>query len=439
MSDPVAKDVEDVLSSIRRLVSDTSPDAKPSVSQNTNPKTNMRDALILTSALRVDGADDAAPDGATPDEFASGDSDPLTEGLDHLEDEALDEGHGAEERARTEDDQQSDSALDDGPDASAHDPDARTARSDLGSLRQAVSGAFMGEPVMPAVLHKTQNVKKAADVSSALESKKGWGSRPPEDYYEDEEVAAANLSGWEYDPDAHATQSSVNEVLDRRDPEAPAGDADQPEDSPADVQAFREDAPEDMPEDREDRTDEGEPDAADQSLAEDEMHQQDVPEDVASQQAASTTDTQVTPYADDISDEYEWDEDDEEVEDPVNIATFRHTPIDAILRAEAAAPASHATVPVTEAVAIAEEDVAADDAADDDAEVSAGSEQAANGKQIDLSDLDEAVLDEETLRELVSDIVRRELAGELGERITRNVRKLVRREIHRALLTREFD
>ncbi len=41
--------------------------------------------------------------------------------------------------------------------------------------------------------------------------------------------------------------------------------------------------------------------------------------------------------------------------------------------------------------------------------------------------------------DLVAEIVREELTGDLGERITRNVRKLVRREIHRALLTREFE
>ena len=52
---------------------------------------------------------------------------------------------------------------------------------------------------------------------------------------------------------------------------------------------------------------------------------------------------------------------------------------------------------------------------------------------------DEAVLDEESLRELVADIVREELQGALGERITRNVRKLVRREIHRALATQELE
>ena len=53
--------------------------------------------------------------------------------------------------------------------------------------------------------------------------------------------------------------------------------------------------------------------------------------------------------------------------------------------------------------------------------------------------LDDAVLDEEALRDMVSEIVRQELQGALGERITRNVRKLVRREIHRALTSQDMD
>lgn len=47
--------------------------------------------------------------------------------------------------------------------------------------------------------------------------------------------------------------------------------------------------------------------------------------------------------------------------------------------------------------------------------------------------------DEEVLRDLVRDIIREELSGTLGERITRNVRKLVRAEIARALAVREFE
>jgi len=49
------------------------------------------------------------------------------------------------------------------------------------------------------------------------------------------------------------------------------------------------------------------------------------------------------------------------------------------------------------------------------------------------------ILDESALRDLVADIVRQELQGVLGERITRNVRKLVRREIHRALASQELQ
>lgn len=51
----------------------------------------------------------------------------------------------------------------------------------------------------------------------------------------------------------------------------------------------------------------------------------------------------------------------------------------------------------------------------------------------------EATFDEEVLRDLVRDIIREELAGSLGERITRNVRKLVRAEIARALAVRDFE
>lgn len=56
-----------------------------------------------------------------------------------------------------------------------------------------------------------------------------------------------------------------------------------------------------------------------------------------------------------------------------------------------------------------------------------------------MQGLEDAVLDEAALRELVADIVREELQGVLGERITRNVRKLVRREIHRALSIQDLD
>lgn len=77
-------------------------------------------------------------------------------------------------------------------------------------------------------------------------------------------------------------------------------------------------------------------------------------------------------------------------------------------------------------------------AASDPLEAGKLAEQAVADEVLGGISADESVMDEETLRELVADIVREELQGALGERITRNVRKLVRREIHRALAVQDL-
>jgi len=48
-------------------------------------------------------------------------------------------------------------------------------------------------------------------------------------------------------------------------------------------------------------------------------------------------------------------------------------------------------------------------------------------------------MDRAEIRRLVVDVVRQELQGELGERISRNIRKLVRREIQRATSANVYD
>lgn len=77
----------------------------------------------------------------------------------------------------------------------------------------------------------------------------------------------------------------------------------------------------------------------------------------------------------------------------------------------------------------------------EEGEAAPGAGAASDAKPEDLEVLssDETYLDEESLRELVADIVRQELQGALGERITRNVRKLVRWEIHRALVAQDLE
>jgi hypothetical protein len=100
-------------------------------------------------------------------------------------------------------------------------------------------------------------------------------------------------------------------------------------------------------------------------------------------------------------------------------------------------PDSPAEPPLT-----AKSEPAAKDIAEPVAQQEPVPEHPAHSREYDAIDYTaekETYLDEEALRELVSEMVRSELQGELGDRITRNVRKLVRREIHRALASREFD
>lgn len=78
-----------------------------------------------------------------------------------------------------------------------------------------------------------------------------------------------------------------------------------------------------------------------------------------------------------------------------------------------------------------EDDVALEDASCDlAAEQTDGQIDAAEAEPVSEA----AVLDEEELRLLVARLIREEFRGALGERITQNVRKLVRREIQRSLL-----
>ncbi|MBI6630319.1 hypothetical protein [Pontibaca salina] len=59
--------------------------------------------------------------------------------------------------------------------------------------------------------------------------------------------------------------------------------------------------------------------------------------------------------------------------------------------------------------------------------------------QPDLTAVTDALMDSESLQKLVSDIVHKELQGEAGQRITRTIRKLVRREIQRAMAAQGLD
>jgi len=75
---------------------------------------------------------------------------------------------------------------------------------------------------------------------------------------------------------------------------------------------------------------------------------------------------------------------------------------------------------------------------DDETYSETGVEDLGEGPFIFPDDGDTFV-DEEALRELIAEVVREELQGEMGVRITRNIRKLVRREIRLALAAQELE
>lgn len=93
-----------------------------------------------------------------------------------------------------------------------------------------------------------------------------------------------------------------------------------------------------------------------------------------------------------------------------------------------AAPATEAPMAV---------DVPADWADEAEAEAVANLEQPTPSAQSDVvsppQQEEDNIFSEQVLRELVRDLIREQLQGELGERITRNIRKLVRAEIAQAM------
>lgn len=320
MSDPVTNvDVEDVLSSIRRLVSDTNSDdrqvtnvpetAEPAEGDAQQATKKAADALILTSALRVHS----------------------TEG-DSL-------------------------------------PEFR--HTDMANFRHTISE---GTP---------------ADEAPTSSDHADWPSMADDDYYEDDEQ-----------PESAPV---IDFIRHGRKPEAKVVELDVEESASEKLDADGDDGANDNAED----TEQLDPP---HDWVDEEADTSQQPEDDADDDGENVDHHEEPEFEDETAETPEVSEEQaQDAEEPSN-----DDEADEIL-AEEVVFASAAAASVMDEV---------DEQGDAD---------------VDLADLDESVIDEDALRDLVAEIVRQELTGDLGERITRNVRKLVRREIHRALLTREFE
>lgn len=403
MSDPVTnvEDVEDVLSSIRRLVSDTSkekraiPDGEETSEESARP-----DALVLTSALRIDEP--------TP---------------------------AAEQEEQVE---------------------KPTTPSELESLRRAVSGEY-------------DEQEDEAEIARAVEDRTAtWAVKPPEDYYEDEPVEPLDAPAADVEAVRDEDEAARVEAETIAEAEIEV-DADHVEDAEV---VSESPAPEDVSEDA--QVDEPEDVQADDAIlpeessdeAEDHSDDQDAPQHTAEIHAFD-------PHNDDRPEQEVLDPETDDLDERALDAAIEEavreeeeekreaSETDAILDANVGFVSEETEQPVVEKPEFAQMSDGHDEVetvgiasflrsggqssdegieSDSDAELGAMFDDGdGSTPKVDLGDMDDAVIDEEMLRDLVAEIVREELTGAVGERITRNVRKLVRREIHRAMLSREFD
>lgn len=103
-----------------------------------------------------------------------------------------------------------------------------------------------------------------------------------------------------------------------------------------------------------------------------------------------------------------------------------------------AAVSDTADMPSSEDAAVqAVEAIVATSVSDDGNQDNTSAEAEEVETEAPVTEASSLLMDEERLREIVSDVVREELRGALGERITRNMRKMVRREIHRTVTARD--
>ena len=357
MSDPMTNpEIEDVLSSIRRLVSEDNRPAMRAASAEMGK-------LVLTPALRV-------PDEEMPDDAV----DPADPAMDEGADEAQAYHH-------TDGDSAADAGFHD-------DAEAAEAADDDQPSDEARAPEVPAEHTPEAQAEAWQDV---ADETADADA--------PEGGFTDE---AHDLDDHQLEDTAHAEETAEIAA------DADAGDtlvwdaakpATSLEDRIAELEAAVGAQPDDW-----------EPDGSEQ------------PEPAAAATAAifSLTGQSMRDhggYASDISDAFDGVDDlegaDRTARDPIAGDTSDDTE--------------------TRSLEEEEQEYHGDDRGDDSDEIDFGLDDG------DDQDGDDAFLDEEALREMVSHIIREELQGLLGERITRNVRRLVRREVQRALTLRDFE
>ncbi len=427
MSDPLTNmEIQDVLSSIRRLVSE---DSRHKAEQekargDDRPGSGARGKLVLTEALRVPEADSAVDD-------ADMGEDGLREAV--AGDGVFEEGVPVPAIGEDQNAPEADLLKAWDEDSDAEMGDAQSLEDTIAELEAAVAG--IGGEFEP----DGSEVAKGAVADSALEDAFEDGFAVDEAADDDGVDLAQPVTSGELH---HRGDWTPEESLERGDeavePEATADHDDWVEEAPAEAGDERDrDGEPDVAagtdaafESVEQEADEGgEIDLAETAQTADDVLDE---EDTGGEMAAGETDEggAIPAFVHSGSLRSLRDVSDNDDEAPVSTGRIRRltlTAADAVTDAEAPWDRGD-DIPQSDLLDAAEpHGDAADEAGDDD-----------DGAAL-FSAGDEAVIDMEMLRDLVAEIIREELQGPLGERITRNVRMLVRREINRALESRGLE
>lgn len=466
MSDPVTNaEVEDVLSSIRRLVSE---DKRPA--QAAKPQT-ANDRLVLTPALRVaDPAPEPSDPAAAPSEAADPAGAPAPQDSAQADVPQADEFRPhfrhlprADAAPRTPEAEEASPAPAKVREAELSMREARVRRS----LLEAAAGRATSAPDAQQKHTPPAGTSAPAEEAKASEPRFSHRSgadvsplraRPaPQDAPSDTPANAADLridptTGGQAAAEERATlsakiaalETAIGKIPDTWEPDEPGTDA--YSGTPAPTMTWEDDIVRDATGALLDEEAESDADAPaaeapgmfrHQDAGEPDLGMLD--DDVLAADEFAFKRMQLSDPAQTL----------EPAELPEDAAEADEAPIQDAAPYDAPEPAAEAeplnepvqeAAEMPEAAAMAEaEDFDANDFDDADYADHPSYADSEDAQEADLSSVQEQLLDEEALRDLVTEIVRSELQGALGERITRNVRKLVRREIHRALAAQELE
>ncbi|WP_172295978.1 hypothetical protein [Pseudoruegeria sp. HB172150] len=448
MADPVSNaEIEDVLSSIRRLVSE-----EPSGTKRRPTSEELNDRLVLTPAHRVAGREEAPE--ADQSEVANPTPEPAAEAPKFADQTADSTAHRQrwEPEAGDEPDLSEIAKLD-SPDSDKLD-DESTDEADVDSAvsqEQAKGSLETRVAEIEAALFQSDDEwepdgsedglsdeTRPLSLDANFDMAEAWKREAEADAADDasEEQAAASEMG---ESDPAETEANSDEVADMSLLKLPESDSMQEQateivdiDAPetgADVHET-EDAlaeSETEPDLAEHFDDSESPEAAADAQESDADETLEKPGVVAQTEEAAEEDlTETLTLESAVEDPgaLDWEEWEPEEDKPGRVAAVGLESVanDLIPDADEVED-SDATAEVTDDPIGAGPEAAVEDDEEGDAFSLYG---------------DEALLDEDALRDMVAEMVREELQGELGERITRNVRRLVRREIERALAMRDL-